>query len=146
MFNIVFYVNSSEKNKMDKTLTEITTMSGTLRNETSIIDPVIIVEGDLSDFTCCNYMSIETFGRSYFVNNIRSIRDDLFEVSGHVDVLSTYKNAIRSNQAIIRKQQNTWNLYLNDGSLRVYQNPDVIVKSFPSGFTKQEFVLAVAGS
>ena len=146
MFNIVFYVNSSEKNKIDKTLTEITTMSGTLRNETSIIDPVIIVEGDLSAFTGCNYMSIETFGRSYFVNNIRSIRDDLFEVSGHVDVLSTYKNAIRKNQAIIRKQQNSWNLYLNDGSLRVYQNPDVIVKTFPSGFTKQEFVLAVAGS
>lgn len=146
MFNIVFYVNSSEKNKIDKTLTEITTMSGTLRNETSIIDPVIIVEGDLSAFTGCNYMSIETFGRSYFVNNIRSIRNDLFEVSGHVDVLSTYKNAIRRNQAIIRKQQNTWNLYLNDGSLRVYQNPDVIVKTFPSGFTKQEFVLAVAGS
>lgn len=146
MFNIVFYVNSSEKNKIDKTLTEITTMSGTLRNETSIIDPVIIVEGDLSAFTGCNYMSIETFGRSYFVNNIRSIRNDLFEVSGHVDVLSTYKNAIRKNQAIIRKQQNTWNLYLNDGSLRVYQNPDVIVKAFPSGFTKQEFVLAVAGS
>ena len=146
MFNILFYVNSYEKNKIDKTLTEITTMSGTLRNETSIIDPVIIVEGDLSAFTGCNYMSIETFGRSYFVNNIRSIRNDLFEVSGHVDVLSTYKNAIRRNQAIIRKQQNTWNLYLNDGSLRVYQNPDVIVKTFPSGFTKQEFVLAVAGS
>ena len=56
MFNIVFYVNSSEKNKMDKTLTEITTMSGTLRNETSIIDPVIIVEGDLSAFTGCNFL------------------------------------------------------------------------------------------
>lgn len=145
-FDIKFCINSSEKNKVDKTLTIITTLSGTLRNETSIIDPVIIIEGDLSAYTGCNYMQIETFGRSYFVNNIRSIRNGLFEVSGHVDVLSTYKNAIRKNQAIIRKQQNSWNLYLNDGSLRVYQNPDVIVKTFPSGFTKQEFVLAVAGS
>lgn len=146
MFDISFYVNSSEKNKVDKTLTLITTLSGVLKESTSIIDPVIVIEGSLSAFTGCNYMSIEAFGRSYFVNNIRSVKNGLIEITAHVDVISTYKNAIRRNQAIIRKQQNTWNLYLNDGSLRVYQNPDVIVKAFPSGFTKQEFVLAVAGS
>ena len=146
MFDISFYVNSSEKNKVDKTLTLITTLSGVLKESTSIIDPVIVIEGDLSAFTGCNYMQIETFGRSYFVNNIRSISNGLVEISAHVDVLSTYKNAIRKNQAIIRKQQNSWNLYLNDGSLRVYQDPEIIVKTFPSGFTTQEFVLAVAGS
>ena len=146
MFDISFYVNSSEKNKVDKTLTLITTLSGVLKESTSIIDPVIVIEGDLTAFTGCNYMKIETFGRSYFVNNIRSISNGLIEISAHVDVLSTYKNAIRRNQAIIRKQQNTWNLYLNDGSLRVYQDPEIIVKAFPSGFTTQEFVLAVAGS
>lgn len=146
MFDIVLMINSSEKNKMDKTLTTISTISGTLKNATSIIDPVIIIEGDLSSFTGCNYMSIPTFGRSYFVNNIRSIGNNLFEVSGHVDVLSTYKTEIRRNSAIIRKQQHQWNLYLNDGSLRVYQNPQVVTKTFSSGFTKLEFVLAVAGS
>ena len=146
MFDISFYVNSSEKNKVDKTLTLITTISGVLKESTSIIDPLIVIEGDLSAFTGCNYMAVESFGRSYFVNNIRSISNGLIEISAHVDVLSTYKNAIRRNQAIIRKQQNTWNLYLNDGSLRVYQDPEIIVKAFPSGFTTQEFVLAVAGS
>lgn len=146
MFDISFYVNSSEKNKVDKTLTLIATLSGVLKESTSIIDPVIVIEGDLTAFTGCNYMQIETFGRSYFVNNIRSISNGLIEISAHVDVLSTYKNAIRKNQAILRKQQNTWNLYLNDGSLRVYQDPEIIVKTFPSGFTTQEFVLAVAGS
>lgn len=146
MFDISFYVNSSEKNKLDKTLTLITTLSGVLKESTSIIDPIIVIEGDLSAFTGCNYMQIDTFGRSYFVNNIRSVNNGLIEITAHVDVISTYKNAIRANSAIIRKQERKWNLYLNDGSLRVYQNPDVIVKTFPSGFTTQEFVLAVAGS
>lgn len=146
MFDISFYVNSSEKNKLDKTLTLITTLSGVLKESTSIIDPIIVIEGDLSAFTGCNYMQIDTFGRSYFVNNIRSVNNGLIEITAHVDVISTYKNAIRANSAIIRKQERNWNLYLNDGSLRVYQNPDVIVKTFPSGFTTQEFVLAVAGS
>ena len=146
MFDISFYVNSSEKNKLDKTLTLITTLSGVLKESTSIIDPIIVIEGDLSAFTGCNYMQIDTFGRSYFVNNIRSVNNGLIEITAHVDVISTYKNAIRANSAIIRKQERKWNLYLNDGSLRVYQNPDVVVKTFPSGFTTQEFVLAVAGS
>lgn len=146
MFNIVLSVNSSEKNKMDKSITPIATLSGTLKETTSIIDPVIIIEGNLADYTGCNYMTIDAFGRSYFVNNIKSVNNGLIEITAHVDVLSTYKNAIRRNQAIIRKQEHSWNLYLNDGSLRVYQNPEVIVKTFPSGFTTQEFVLAVAGS
>jgi hypothetical protein len=146
MFNIVLSVNSSEKNKMDKAITPIATLSGTLKETTSIIDPVIIIEGNLSDYTGCNYMTIEAFGRSYFVNNIKSVNNGLIEITAHVDVLSTYKNAIRRNRAIIRKQEHAWNLYLNDGSLRVYQDPEVIVKTFPSGFTKMEFVLAVAGS
>lgn len=146
MFDISFYVNNSEKNKVDKSLTHIATLSGVLKETTSIIDPVIVIEGDLSSFTNCNYMIISTFGRSYFVNNIRSVSNGLIEISAHVDVISTYKDSIRSNRAIIKRQQNSWNLYLNDGSLKVYQNPDVIVRAFPSGFTKQEFVLAVAGS
>lgn len=146
MFDISFYVNNSEKNKVDKSLNLITTISGALKDTTSIIDPVIVIEGDLSSFTNCNYMIIDTFGRSYFVNNIRSVSNGLIEISAHVDVISTYKDSIRSNRAIIKRQQNSWNLYLNDGSLKVYQNPEVIVRAFPSGFTKQEFVLAVAGS
>lgn len=145
-FSIVLQRNSSENNKVDKTLTTITTMTGTLKNETSIIDPVIFFEASLSDLKNCNYCTISDFGRSYFVNNIRSIRNGLVELSCHVDVLSTYKSQIRQQFALVKRQENYWNLYLNDGSFKVYQNPMVLTKLFPSGFTSQHFVLAVAGS
>ena len=145
-FNIALQTNASEKNKLDKDLTTIATITGTLKAETSIIDPIILIEGDLSNYIGCNYMTISSFGRSYFVNNIRSIRNNLFEISAHVDVLSSFAKGIRSNSAIVRRQENKWNLYLNDGTFKVYQNPNVLTKAFPSGFTKQEFVLAVAGS
>ena len=145
-FNIVLQTNTSEKNRIDKTLIDIATLTGTLKSETSIIDPVILIEGDLSDYVNCNYMTIESFGRSYFINNIKSIRTGLFEISAHVDVLSSFADEIRSNTAIVRRQENRWNLYLNDGSFRVYQNPMVLTKAFTSGFTTQEFVLAVAGA
>ena len=144
-FNIIIQKNVSEKNKVDKSLTLIATLSGTLRQETSIVDPVVLVAGDLDDYVEANYCTIEDFGRSYFITNIRSVRAGLVEISCHVDVLSSFKTQIRENRAIIHRQANTWNLYLNDGSFRVYQNPIVLTKPFPSGFSTMEFVLAVAG-
>lgn len=145
-FNIVLQTNNSEPNRLTKSISDIITVSGVLKEETSIIDPIIKIECDLSTVTGCNYLSIPTFGRSYFVNNIRSVRNGLVEFSCHVDVLSSFADGIRSNTAIVKRQENKWNLYLNDGSFKVYQNPNVLTKAFPSGFTTQEFVLAVAGS
>ena len=145
-FNVMLQINNSERNRVTKDISEISTVSGELKAETSIIDPVIMIECDLSAVIGCNYISIPTFRRSYFVNNIRSIRYGLVEFSCHVDVLSSFASEIRGNTAIVSKQENKWNLYLNDGTFKVYQNPNVLTKAFPSGFTTQEFVLAVAGS
>lgn len=116
-----------------------------MKNDTSIIDPVIVFNCDLSDVVNANYMTISEFGRSYFITNIRSIRAGLVEISAHVDVLSTYATQIKSNTAIIRKNESKWNLYLNDGTFKVYQNPVVLTKPFPAGFDSHSFVLAVAG-
>lgn len=143
--DITLQINNSEKNKLDKSITDIVTLSGTLRDQTSIINPVIVIEGDLSSFVNCNYMTISAFNRSYFINNITSINNNLFEISAHVDVLSTYKSQIRENSAIIARQEKKWNLYLNDGVFKTYQNPYIVTKAFPSGFTQQHFIFSVAG-
>lgn len=145
-FNISLQVNNSERERLYKSIDDIFSVSGVLKSDTSIIDPVIIIECNLNAVINCNYMTISAFGRSYFVNNIRSIRNGLVEFSCHCDVLSSFASQIRNNTAIIKRQENDWNLYLNDGSFKVYQNPDVLTKAFPSGFTTQEFVLAIAGS
>lgn len=144
-FDILLQINKSEREKLTKELETIKTVSGVLKSDTSIIDPIIMIECNLKDVVNCNYMTISTFNRSYFVNNIKSIRNGLVEFSCHCDVLSSFANQIRENSAIVKRQENKWNLYLNDGSFKVYQNPNVLTKAFPSGFTTQEFVLAVAG-
>ena len=146
MFNITLQVNNSEKERLDKNITDIATISGTLREKTSLIDPVIVIEGDLSNYVNCNYMTISAFNRSYFINNITSVSNNLFEISAHVDVLTTYKTQIRTNDAIIARQEKKWNLYLNDGVFKTYQNPYIVTKAFPSGFTSQHFVFSVAGN
>ena len=145
-FSIQLLRNNSERNRLSKNLSSITTVTGTLKSSTSIMNPVIQIECELTDVTNCNYMYIPTFNRYYFVDDITSITSDIVQFTGHVDVLTTYASQIRSNNAIVKRQENRWNLYLDDGSFKVYQNPMVLTKAFPQGFTTQEFVLAVAGS
>ena len=146
-FNIVMQTNTSENNRLDKAVTDIATLSGTLRADTSIVDPVFLIECNLADYITANYLTVPAFGRSYFITNIRSMRAGLVEFTCHCDVLSSFKTQIRTNNAIIQRSERNWNLYLNDGSLTAYQDPEVHTTEFSGGFTvNHQFILAVAGS
>lgn len=145
--DIIMQTNTSENNSVTKQLNTIATYQGTLRDSTSIIDPVFIVEADLANLVNCNYCTIQAFGRSYFVQNITSIRAGLVQISCHVDVLTSFAEEIKANTGIIRRAEKSdlYNLYLNDGSLMSYQDPYILTEPFPSGFGGWGFILAVAG-
>ena len=137
--------NNSENNSIYKDVDNIISLEGTLREETSILDPVIMVEASLENLVNANYATIPIFNRKYFITDIVSIRKNLVEIHMHVDVLSSYSSEILNLEAVVNRQENEYNLYLNDASYRVYQNPIIQTKSFPQGFNTQEFVLVVAG-
>ena len=145
-FGLVLQKNGSPDNQLDKTLTTMMSLTGVLKEGSSIIDPVILVETSSGDIFQSNYMTIDTFGRSYFITNIESYKNDLFYVHGHVDVLSTYKAGIRSNRAIIRRQKESWNLYLNDGVLRALQPSKIQLLKFPYDMDNFNYILTVAGN
>lgn len=142
---VELYINNSEVEKVVKNLTTLQSLEGTLREATSILNPTIKIEG-LTDIDKINYMYIPDFGRYYFVNDIRSIRNNLYEVSAHVDVLMTYAEQIKQQKAVIRRQENVWNTYLDDGTFKAYQNPVIVTKLFPNGFNNNSFVLALSGT
>lgn len=144
--NIVLYVNASEINAVDKNLTELTKLTGTLREQSSIIDPIITISDIDSYVGQMNYAYIPEFNRYYFIMNIESVRNNLWKVSFHVDVLHTYREAIRENSAIIERNENEYDLKLNDGLFRTQQNPRIEQFPFPNGFNQWNFVLAVAGN
>ena len=80
-------LNTTENNKLTKITTTLQTLAGTIKNSTSIIDPTIIVSELLTaTLASCNYAYIPEFNRYYFVKNITSIRNDVWEISCHVDV------------------------------------------------------------
>lgn len=143
---IRFYKNYSEKNHLDKDITQMgDDISGTLRDDCSIINPVIKIEAFTGfDITSCNYAYIVEFNRYYFINNIRCI-GKLFELDMHVDVLSTYKDEIRANKAVVSRQEKRYNLYLQDGNFKTYAFPHMQVEQFPSGFDAFNLILSVSG-
>ena len=146
-FNIRLMLNNSADNVADKDFTTVDTLTGTMRNETSITDPVIRIEfeGAIPKF---NYFYIPQFFRYYFLKDIRLLRNNIFEMSGHCDVSTTaFKlDALTNCNGIVKKQENLNNLLLNDGTFRVYQNPQVVTQLFPNGFNTFNYVLAVAGA
>lgn len=143
--NIKFYTNLSEKNAINKSITLLDDFTGTLREESSIIDPVITITS-LSNLSACNYAYIPEFGRYYFVTDITCVRNNYYQVSMHVDVLMTYKDQILANNAIIDRNESQFDLKINDGLFKTQQNPRIAQFEFPNGFTNWDFVLAVAGN
>lgn len=146
-FNIRLILNNSAGIVADKDFTTVDTLTGTMRNETSITDPVIRCEfsGTVPKF---NYFYIPQFYRYYFLKDFRLLRDNIYEMTGHCDVLTTALKLdnLTGCSGIVKKQETNNNLLLNDGSFRVYQNPQVVTQVFPQGFNTFNYVLAVAGA
>ena len=141
--------NSSPVEKIGKNLDAGTEFTCDLKADTSILKPTLVLQSSTS-LAGFNYMYIPDFNRYYFIDDIVSKNNVIWEVSGHVDVLETYKNGIKSNKAVIRRQQNIYNLYLNDPDFVTYNNDKIQTLKFKNGATPFSktltYVLVVNGS
>lgn len=140
------YKNLSDKNHVDKNITQMgNQLTGTLRDNCSIINPVIEIEAFTGfDFSECNYAYIPEFKRYYYINNI-TLKNKMYELSMHVDVLMSYKDEIRSNTAVVSRQENNYNLYIQDGVFKTKAFSHIQVVQFPDGFSDFNFIFSVAG-
>lgn len=142
---IKLYKTTSEPIKVSKELTNEKIMTGNLKEECSILSPSIMIQSDESIFTY-NYAYIDEFLRYYFITDIVCVRNGLYRLSLKVDVLTTYQEEIKSLKAVISRQQNTYNLYLNDGEFKTYNKHTVVTKKFPNNPTgANTLVLTVVG-
>lgn len=143
--NITLYVNNSEKNKIGKNLTNDFSLSGTLRDVTNIINPVILIE--LNEIGNYNYCYIPNFNRYYFITDIAVIRTGLFAISLMVDVLESFKTDIKNLSVILLNTQNVGtNNYLPSQVFRNNVKSRTDIMNFPNGLNDAgEFILITAG-
>ena len=144
--NITFYKNSSEKEKIGKSLSSGLTLSGNLRDECSITSPSILVEAtSLVDY---NYCYIPEFKRYYFISDIVSVRNNLWRVSLKCDVLESFKSDILNSSCIVKKQQNqSYSNNIDDGSYINRVDSFIEIANYQNGFNADgEFILLTAGA
>lgn len=145
--DVILYKNNSPNNFITKWIADTTPLTGSLREGSSIIDPVILIE--FNNPTRFNYMYIDDFARYYYINNIECVRNSLWRLSCHVDVLMTYRSQILDHQCIISKQASTGNsnLMIDDGEWVVENRKFNRVIHFPNGLNDDgEYILITAGS
>lgn len=131
---------TGEPYRLDKTgrITSRFAMDGNLRDRSSVIDPVIRIEKTTPPpQSYYNYMYIPEFERYYFINDITTVVNQIWEIRAHVDVLFTYCSTIKNTKCIISKTENVndANLYLNDGSFVMDSRKYNQVIQFPSGLS-----------
>lgn len=141
---ITLLINNSEKNKIGKSLTTVDVLEGSIKGESSIINPTILIE--YNNPTAFNYVYIDAFGRYYFVNDVVAVRNNLLRVSLTVDVLQSFAAAILAQNVIIDKNTANYDLYLPDENLLTLVKTKTDIINFPSGLLESgEFILITAG-
>lgn len=120
MFNITFRKLNGERSLLDKSNAFIMggdypsyVVSGVLKEQSSIINPVVLIRADTTIMEY-NYAEIDTFKRKYFVTDIKNVRNDLWEVYLHVDVLYSYKDVLLQNEYFVERNQYDFNDELPD--------------------------------
>lgn len=144
-FDIILGTTSDEQNKLNKTIQNQVTFSGTLKESTSVITPKVLIEA--SNLSGYNYMYIANFGRYYFITDIISYRNGLWIISGKVDVLMSFKSGIETCPIILNNTQSTlFERYMNGNMWQTLVKTKTDIINFPSGLnTTGEYILITSG-
>lgn len=144
--DIKLYYNSSDNRCIKKIITNEFTISGTLREETSIINPEITITS--ADPIRYNYCYIPSLKRYYYINNIISVKNGVWKLVMEVDPLMSFKNDILALKVVVSKQSSLVNgdEYIDDGSLVTDNLMFKTVYNFTNGFNNNsEYILITAG-
>lgn len=147
--DIFMYKTESAPNVVDKKLKEVAHYTDIrLLDDTSVLTPTIEVREStiIDDLWSINYFYIPKFKRYYFVTDLTATAG-MFQISGRVDVLRTYKDEINLSSQIITRQQNLQDKYLHDSMIPISDKQEVIETEFGETFDDSNslFILVTTG-
>ena len=143
---IKLYYNSSDNRCSKKNITDEFSISGTLRETTSVINPEITITSAVP--LRYNYCYIPSLKRYYYINDIVSVKNGVWKLTMEVDPLMSFKGDILALKVVVSKQSSPANgdEYIDDGSLVTDNLMFKTVYNFPTGFNNNsEYILITAG-
>lgn len=144
-FTISLFKTNSENNRLVKVLTDKKQLSGTLKEQTSILNPSIVINSE-ENISAYNYAYISEFGRYYYITDIVSARNGLWRISLRCDVLMSYSNEIKNITGVVVRQESNPNKLLIDRLEAIQSNKEIDILYYPDAFSKNlQFILVTAG-
>lgn len=80
----------------------------------------------ISNIITANYIYIQDFNRYYFITDITSIRNNLWQISMRVDVLMSYYVEIKNLNAFISRNEFKFDPLIKDDIVSYYYDKDII--------------------
>lgn len=143
---IKLYHNVSDNRTIRKKLLNEFSLTGTLRDSCSLLEPVINIENN--NVVRFNYAYIPDFQRYYFVKEITNLRKNIWTLELEVDPLMSFKGDILALQVVVDKQSSDviGDEYIDDGSLVADANTFTSIYNLSNGFNDHgEYILITAG-
>lgn len=146
-----FYYNKSDTRYLNKDIEiKYDNIPIEILTPTSVIRPIIKVSSGLIGQNV-NYLYISDLQRYYYIRNW-TMENGHITIECEVDVLMSYKSNILEKNAIARRSQNRYNLYLPDDNFKMYNYSRVQTFSMTPTTTLRfnmntdQFVLVTAGA
>lgn len=138
-------INHSENNRIKKQITTGETLSGNLRNESNIVNPVILVS--TSNPAGYNYAYIPEWKRYYYIKDITSVRTGIWKLQLQSDPLMSFSSQILVCSGILEETTNTGKSnYLRGRNWVALEKSKTDIVTFPAGLNDNgEFILITAG-
>ena len=139
------YTTVTPNNYTEKVTTNDTKLTFYTKNQnTDIMNPSIILNGDVAGFCGFNYAYIPRYNRYYFFNKPPvALDNNRVQIDLEVDVLSSFWNEVKNNSALINRSQSHYNLYLTDEKQKQEAHTGVVLKKW--GYTFQPDKTALVG-
>lgn len=140
------YQVSDDINVMGKTIPAPTsTHTILLKDGCSVDNPVVTFSALASAIAPLNYAYIDTFGRYYYITDRKSLVNGVVELTLESDPLQSFKTEIGRCDAIIRRQENDANGYLQDDQYNAMAYEAVATRPWPKAIDDFSFILMTVG-
>lgn len=145
-----FYYNASDKRYMNKNISaKYSNITIQVLEPSSVVRPSLKVSSGLIGNNV-NYVYVNELERYYYITDW-IMENGYIRLECEVDVLMSFKSAIKEQNVIVARQEHKYNLYQNDERFKLYNYSAVKTLSFPHNnnafnMDTTNFVLAVVGN
>lgn len=143
---VTLYHNADEHRVLNKRINDARVFNVVLKEETSSLNPQIILQSDY-DLSTYNYAFIDVTNRYYYCT-ITLMENGLFVINMEVDVLMSYKDGIKNLMGLVERVENTdyKNMDIPNNDIITQRGTTTKIIKYPRSLDKNnQYVLVTNG-